>query len=72
MLTAIHVFKAPVLYAYYGRMEDFDNLEDVGVSVSGKIVLVRAGRISFAEKVSVSLHIRFEMLHTEAICYLQP
>ncbi|XP_062384430.1 transferrin receptor 1a [Sardina pilchardus] len=42
-----------VLYAYYGRVEDFEDLEDNGVGVSGRIVLVRAGgRISFAEKVA--------------------
>lgn len=47
-------FQAPVLYSYFGRADDFDDLEDAGVSVNGKIVLVRAGKISFAEKVRVN------------------
>ena len=34
---------APVVYANYGRIEDFRRLADVGISVKGKIVLVRYG-----------------------------
>lgn len=34
---------AQVVYANYGRPEDFDYLESVDVSVRGKIVLVRYG-----------------------------
>ena len=34
---------APVVYANYGRIEDFKRLADLGVSVKGKIVLVRYG-----------------------------
>ncbi|KAK1790748.1 hypothetical protein P4O66_014611, partial [Electrophorus voltai] len=40
-----------VLYCYYGQVSDFRNLQDLKVSPKGKIVLVRAGKISFAEKV---------------------
>ncbi|KAG5285607.1 hypothetical protein AALO_G00005320 [Alosa alosa] len=50
--SAIGSAQGSVLYAYYGRVEDFDDLEDSGVGVSGRIVLVRAGYISFAEKVA--------------------
>jgi N-acetylated-alpha-linked acidic dipeptidase len=35
---------APVVYANYGRPEDFDALEQAGVDVAGKIVLVRYGQ----------------------------
>jgi len=34
---------APVVYANYGRLSDFQQLADLGVSVKGKIVLVRYG-----------------------------
>jgi N-acetylated-alpha-linked acidic dipeptidase len=34
---------APVVYANYGTVEDFKKLEQMGVSVKGKIVLVRYG-----------------------------
>jgi N-acetylated-alpha-linked acidic dipeptidase len=37
---------APVVYANYGRVEDFRRLSDLGISVKGKIVLVRYG-VSF-------------------------
>ncbi|XP_031415391.1 transferrin receptor 1a isoform X2 [Clupea harengus] len=40
-----------VLYAYYGRLEDFADLKDLSIDLNGKIILVRAGEISFAEKV---------------------
>jgi N-acetylated-alpha-linked acidic dipeptidase len=34
---------APVVYANYGRLEDFQRLAELGVSIKGKIVLVRYG-----------------------------
>ncbi|KAI5608853.1 transferrin receptor protein 1 [Silurus asotus] len=40
-----------VLYAHYGQTEDFKSLQDLNISSDGKIVLIRAGKISFAEKV---------------------
>ena len=46
-------FQGVVLYAYYGRLEDFADLKDLSIDLNGKIILVRAGEISFAEKVSV-------------------
>lgn len=36
---------APVVYANYGTEEDYHELESLGVSVEGKIVLVRYGRV---------------------------
>jgi N-acetylated-alpha-linked acidic dipeptidase len=35
---------APVIYANYGLHEDYRRLEEMGVSVAGKVVLVRYGR----------------------------
>ncbi len=35
---------APVVYANYGRPEDFRRLEELGISVEGKIALVRYGQ----------------------------
>ncbi|KAJ1087192.1 hypothetical protein NDU88_000380 [Pleurodeles waltl] len=42
------------VYAYYGRKEDFLELEKKGINVKDRIILVRAGRNSFAEKVAVA------------------
>ncbi|MGP1345175.1 MAG: M28 family peptidase [Phycisphaerales bacterium] len=45
-----------VVYANYGRLEDFERLEELGVEVSGKIVLARYGgnyrgyKAKFAER----------------------
>lgn len=36
---------APVVYANYGRREDFERLRELGVEVEGKIVLARYGKI---------------------------
>ncbi|XP_070774759.1 transferrin receptor protein 1-like [Enoplosus armatus] len=41
-----------ILYAYYGRETDFTSLRNNNINPSGKVILVRAGRISFAEKVA--------------------
>lgn len=40
-----------VLYAYYGQEEDFMLLRDKNINLNGRVMLVRAGRNSFAEKV---------------------
>lgn len=40
------------LYAYYGQENDFKALRNLKVDLNGRVVLVRAGRISFAEKVA--------------------
>ncbi|XP_030015876.1 transferrin receptor protein 1-like isoform X1 [Sphaeramia orbicularis] len=41
-----------VLYAYFGREGDFSDLHNKNVDMSGRVVLVKAGMISFAEKVA--------------------
>ncbi|KAM3605083.1 uncharacterized protein V6R79_020328 [Siganus canaliculatus] len=40
------------LYAYYGQEIDFRMLQDRNIDMNGRVVLVRAGRISYAEKVA--------------------
>ncbi|XP_073347503.1 transferrin receptor protein 1-like [Pagrus major] len=41
-----------VLYAYYGQENDFRVLRDKNINLTGRVLLVRAGKISFAEKVA--------------------
>ncbi|XP_042353410.1 transferrin receptor protein 1-like isoform X2 [Plectropomus leopardus] len=41
-----------VLYTYYGQESDLRVLRDKGINQTGRVMLVRAGRISFAEKVA--------------------
>ena len=45
-----------MVYANYGRVEDFDELEKTyNVNVSGKIVIARYGKIFRGNKVSTQL-----------------
>ncbi|XP_078168016.1 putative glutamate carboxypeptidase LAMP1 [Carex rostrata] len=39
------VVSAPLTYAYYGRVEDFDTLQSLGINVTGTVVLARYGKI---------------------------
>uniref|UniRef100_A0A8D3BQX4 Transferrin receptor protein 1 n=1 Tax=Scophthalmus maximus TaxID=52904 RepID=A0A8D3BQX4_SCOMX len=41
-----------VVYAHYGQDKDFMMLQNKNFNLSGRVVLLRAGRISFAEKVA--------------------
>ncbi|MED6252578.1 hypothetical protein ATANTOWER_013862 [Ataeniobius toweri] len=41
-----------VLYAHYGQEVDFRALRDKNINMNGRVMLVRAGKISFAEKVA--------------------
>ncbi|XP_058274138.1 transferrin receptor protein 1-like isoform X2 [Hemibagrus wyckioides] len=41
-----------VLYVHYGRDEDLRHLQDLSIDMSGRVLLVRAGKISYAEKVA--------------------
>ncbi|KAK4312970.1 hypothetical protein Pmani_015635 [Petrolisthes manimaculis] len=51
ILPNFNAFSAPgqvegdVVYAYFGRQEDFDLLESLGVQIAGRIVLARYGEI---------------------------
>ncbi|XP_034743848.1 transferrin receptor 1a isoform X2 [Etheostoma cragini] len=40
------------LYAYYGQESDLSLLQDRSINMTGRVMLVRAGRISLAEKVA--------------------
>ena len=40
-----------MLYAHYGQENDFRLLRDKNVNMTGRVILVRAGKVSFAEKV---------------------
>ncbi|KAM7160730.1 transferrin receptor protein 1 [Macrochelys suwanniensis] len=41
-----------IVYVNYGRAEDFQKLNDMNIPINGSVVFVRAGKISFAEKVA--------------------
>ncbi|XP_054625538.1 transferrin receptor 1a [Dunckerocampus dactyliophorus] len=41
-----------ILYAHYGQESDFRLLRDRNINMSGRVMLIRAGLISFAEKVA--------------------
>ena len=43
-----------MLYAHYGQESEFRLLLDKNINVAGRVVLLRAGKISFAEKVGDS------------------
>lgn len=42
-----------LVYAHYGRPEDLQHLRTRGVELAGRLLLVRLGKISFAQKVRV-------------------
>ncbi|XP_039878359.1 transferrin receptor protein 1-like [Simochromis diagramma] len=44
--------RGAVLYAHYGQEEDFQQLKNMNIDMNNRVMLVRAGRISFAEKVA--------------------
>ncbi|XP_023660017.1 transferrin receptor protein 1-like [Paramormyrops kingsleyae] len=41
-----------IIYSHYGQEEDFKFLLDTNINVTNAVVLMRAGKISFAEKVA--------------------
>ncbi|OQR82800.1 N-acetylated-alpha-linked acidic dipeptidase-like protein [Achlya hypogyna] len=43
-----------LVYAHYGRTEDYEKLRSAGVNMTGKVILVRMGRISLAAKVEIA------------------
>uniref|UniRef100_A0A8C2DTH0 Transferrin receptor protein 1 n=1 Tax=Cyprinus carpio TaxID=7962 RepID=A0A8C2DTH0_CYPCA len=50
--SALKTVQGAALYAHYGRAGDFRRLQELNADINGKVVLVRAGLLSFAEKVS--------------------
>jgi N-acetylated-alpha-linked acidic dipeptidase len=59
---------APVVYANYGRLADFQRLANLGVSVKGKIVLVRYG----AEYRGVKVYIAQQYGASGVLIYSDP
>lgn len=57
------------MYAHYGEESDFTQLQKSNINVDGKVMLVRAGKISFAEKVGVFVPKRFPHLTCEHFIY---
>lgn len=45
------MLQGAVLYSHYGQESDFTLLQNNNIDVSGRVLLVRAGGNSFAEKV---------------------
>ncbi|RXG64918.1 N-acetylated-alpha-linked acidic dipeptidase 2 [Armadillidium vulgare] len=43
-----------VVYVNYGRIEDFERLEELGINITGHIVIVRYGKIFRGNKVSLA------------------
>lgn len=43
------------MYANYGRDEDFDELKRLGVNCTGKIVIMRYGKVGRSTKVSLKV-----------------
>lgn len=43
------------MYGNYGRQEDLQVLQNSNVGLDGSVLLLRAGKISFAEQVGVDL-----------------
>ncbi|XP_017351000.1 transferrin receptor protein 1 [Ictalurus punctatus] len=50
--SATGTAQGAVLYAYYGREDDLTNLQDLNIDMNGRVLLVRAGKNSYAEKVA--------------------
>uniref|UniRef100_A0A8C8J832 Transferrin receptor protein 1 n=1 Tax=Oncorhynchus tshawytscha TaxID=74940 RepID=A0A8C8J832_ONCTS len=44
--------KGAVLHGNYGQMDDLRKLQDKNIALDGRVLLVRSGKISFAEKVA--------------------
>uniref|UniRef100_A0A8C1XI06 Transferrin receptor protein 1 n=1 Tax=Cyprinus carpio TaxID=7962 RepID=A0A8C1XI06_CYPCA len=69
--SAIKTVQGAALYAHYGRAEDFRRLQDRNIDVNGKVVLVRAGLLSFAEKVAnaASLNASAVLIYPDPVNY---
>ncbi|XP_073704892.1 transferrin receptor 1a [Garra rufa] len=69
--SAVKEVQGAALYAHYGRAEDFRRLQELNVDVNGKVVLVRAGLLSFAEKVAnaASLNASAVLIYPDPVNY---
>lgn len=48
------------MYANYGRDEDFDELKRLGVNCTGKIVIMRYGKVGRSTKVSLKVEAQMD------------
>uniref|UniRef100_A0A671S776 Transferrin receptor protein 1 n=1 Tax=Sinocyclocheilus anshuiensis TaxID=1608454 RepID=A0A671S776_9TELE len=69
--SALKTVQGAALYAHYGRAEDFRRLQEQNVDINGKVVLVRAGLLSFAEKVAnaASLNASAVLIYPDPVNY---
>ncbi|XP_067310451.1 transferrin receptor 1a [Pseudorasbora parva] len=70
--SAVTTAQGTALYAHYGRAEDFQLLREQNVDVNGKVVLVRAGLLSFSEKVAnaASLNASAVLIYPDPVTYI--
>uniref|UniRef100_A0A672S1H1 Transferrin receptor protein 1 n=1 Tax=Sinocyclocheilus grahami TaxID=75366 RepID=A0A672S1H1_SINGR len=69
--SAVKTVQGAALYAHYGRTEDFRRLRELNIDVNGKAVLVRAGLLSFSEKVAnaASLNASAVLIYPDPVNY---
>ncbi|CAM4596082.1 unnamed protein product [Leuciscus chuanchicus] len=69
--SAVATVEGTALYAHYGRAEDFRRLRELDVDMNGKVVLIRAGLLSFAEKVAnaASLNASAVLIYPDPLNY---
>ncbi|XP_041658430.1 transferrin receptor 1a [Cheilinus undulatus] len=63
-----------VLYAHYGQESDFGILHDRGINTTGRVMLIRAGKISYAEKVAnaASMKAAAVLIYPDSTSYSTP
>ncbi|KAG1711231.1 N-acetylated-alpha-linked acidic dipeptidase 2 [Nymphon striatum] len=54
LYSANGTVQASYIYAHYGRREDYEVLETLGVQISGKILILRLGKTHVANKVELA------------------
>ncbi|TRY68198.1 hypothetical protein DNTS_025756 [Danionella cerebrum] len=69
--SALNTAEGAALYAHYGRAEDFRRLQELGIDVSQRVVLIRAGLLTFAEKVAnaASLNASAVLIYPDPVNY---
>lgn len=53
LLFCFFYIKGKLVYANYGRLEDLDVVLKKDIELNGSVLLLRKGKISYAEKVQV-------------------
>lgn len=70
-----NIFFSPqgaVVYAHFGEESDLSLLQDKNINLNGRVVLVRAGKISFAEKVGGLVWAIYNITNFTLIFLLSP